>query len=1279
MTDPDNSFTSSVSLHEFLAFGDYEHALSTPNTDTTATGKKNEMLRLPLLLRLLSSSQHLATLIAITDTDEDEDDETSKGAGTGTGAGTSAENDTNSSTRTTDTDYITTVVQLLEKVAARHACAENIEVFALLAPEICRPIAKSLSRPLKRKRRLITVGSHDEKEVVLGKGVVVTDRIGTGGQSIATSGWYDDSLKEMCGKSKQYDDEKGKVGDDGEDMDLVKGAGHEDGDDYQSQDEGGDSNEEGNDSSKSPRRENSQAKETNSRKRGRKEEGVNIFDRASLDESDTLESTVCKTLLEVLNLVATSLKPIQASTRLLISNNSNSNSNSNSSQKQVSEKDADDEDNDVDKDEAPGQLNLDSVAEIKLKPDSLLSETSLGSRYDSELSAIITSLMHYTPIIRHEHLANALCRASVPQCADIVKRLAANCSIASAALVRGCIDAFRIAETCNDGEQKDGNIRIIQCAKESVESIATLSTREASHVAGVLRQSCIMPDVLIKVVMTHNPDSAVHLIWSVFRESSGETQRTRVIGHVSRLRVRNKDNLFAAFRSQESISSKVLGALRGDSDLAASTRSFLVSYLSQLHNNVDIVWGQVVMCVQSLGMLVNGCGVGPLNEIEKCSKFLLGMLKSIDCAERESRETSKYDEFVKSSIAALTIICSKYMSLSGANESVFKSVYFPSFHDWAVSKASAAFVERIQQLIVECEVKCLQKVLLCALFSDKQASDSKNDDDTEIANFCELASHLCTDAKRDDSFADVMGLIEMGECSSVSYELFSAALDKVLNDPIKCSELFHDKNALICIDTAISKLMRKGPPCIPAVLPLSIYSQCRKVLKDMKCNDDNLWRQFLIHLVYAFSFLSEIPKTSFGIIPSSLPLKEIVARICHGERSLVGKAIINFVKQFCPEILQQGIDRLPKVQDGVELEFDIDLIKPASVARALQDVISSQDSQSSNTSIHLERRYLASRATFPSIEVDVEVASALLRSVEDSYHFMSYSILSKDPLVLLKCSLGVWTNDTLRRILLCIFNRALVAHDALVSDAASDPEVSSECLASRDVLFVRCFLFLLSGCYNEKKESADCAINCPVMLSMVRHAVAKHRGLAASLVRQGLPFNALDWFIQNVPETFADATELTTMLESRTLTVMEKLQISDGALRMCILHGLYDSISQRLVYNALSVLVSSFFLVVGPVGVPVNVLCDEHGRDITQTCREVMFRMMGILRNIRSGNKNLRHEAILSLSKIASLCKSDGAIGGLKGAALTKRKKLLTEVWDAIVKANEAFGGGVQL
>lgn len=1255
-----NAFPSSMSLHESLACGDYERALSTPADADTDPAKKNEMLRLPLLLRLLSSSQHLATLNSIVDDEDEEKDEED------------AKMDHAASSSENGNDFVTTIVQLLEQVAARHACAENIEVFSHLAPELCRPVAKHISRPLKRKRRLITVGSHEEKEVVLGKGVVVTDRLETGGQSVATSGWYDEFLKEICGKSKHDDDRKAKSSDDIEDIDLIEGDDDDDNDDDDDH-----SHKEEDKSVEISSQRDSKEEESNDRKRIRKSV-VSVLDTALLEKSDTLESTVCKILLELLNLVASSLKPIQASTRALILSGS-------SNEERNADQDRDAQEDDAGKEEEFGQDRPDSVTEIKLKPDSLLSETSLGSIYDSELSAIITSLMHYTPILRHEHVANALCRTSIPQCAEIVRRLAANCSIASGSLVRGCIDACRIAEICNDGENKDVNMRIIDCAKESVEAIAALSTREAMYVAGVLRQSCIMPDVLIRVMIANNADCAVSLIFSSIRDCVRNDHHIRTTGNSGHLQVRNRDSLYAAFRSQVSISAKVLGALREDSDLVALTRSFLISHISQLHANVKgIIWGQMAMVVQTLGMLVQKCGGGSLNEIEKCCQLLFDVVKCVDYAKTNLQESNRSDEFIKSALATLITICSTYLSTPGANESACES-YFTISQNWAVSRRSESFVSRIRQLIVCSEINCLQIVLHSILFTETQSINPTKEEDAEIAKFCKWASHLCTDAESNDSAKDIMSMIEMGKCNSVSYDTFSLALDQVLNDPILSSKIYHDKHALVFIETAISKLMNKGPPYVPAVLPLSIQSKCRKMLNNFKCLDADGWQQFLVHLVYAFSFLLKFPKSPFCIIPSSLPLKEIVSRVYLEPASAIGGEIDKFVKYFCPEVLQQCLDRLPKIQDGVELEFDVKLIKPASVARAVQDMLSiEEDSPSSAYRKDMERLYLASRASFPSNEVDVEVASMLLKSVEESFHFMSYTNLVKDPLVLLKCSIKVWTNDTLRRILLCIFNRALVANEAAVAESASAPEVASEYLASRDVLFVRCFLFLLSGCYNSANkevdgECDDCSINCPIMLSMVRHAVAKHGGLAASLIRQGLPFNASDWFIQNVPEIFVDANELTAMLESRTLTVVEKLQISDGALRMSILYGLDDAPTQRLVYNALSVLVSSFYLVVGPVGVPVNILSDEQGRDITQTYRVVMFRMLGVLGNIGSENKSLRHEAILSLSKIANLCKSDGAIGGLKGIALKKRKTLLTEVWDALVKANESFGGGAQL
>ena len=151
------------------------------------------------------------------------------------------------------------------------------------------------------------------------------------------------------------------------------------------------------------------------------------------------------------------------------------------------------------------------------------------------------------------------------------------------------------------------------------------------------------------------------------------------------------------------------------------------------------------------------------------------------------------------------------------------------------------------------------------------------------------------------------------------------------------------------------------------------------------------------------------------------------------------------------------------------------------------------------------------------------------------------------------------------------------------------------------------------------------------------------------------------------------------MLESRSLNIVEKLRIADGGLRVAITNGKCDNTSQRLIYNALSVLVSSFYVVIGPVGVPVNVLCDDQEQDITKKCRDHLFRMLIALKDIDHKQKNMRGEATLALSKLASLCKSDGATRDLRDVALLKRKQLLEKVWGLITTVNEVFGGGIQL
>ena len=72
-----------------------------------------------------------------------------------------------------------------------------------------------------------------------------------------------------------------------------------------------------------------------------------------------------------------------------------------------------------------------------------------------------------------------------------------------------------------------------------------------------------------------------------------------------------------------------------------------------------------------------------------------------------------------------------------------------------------------------------------------------------------------------------------------------------------------------------------------------------------------------------------------------------------------------------------------------------------------------------------------------------------------------------------------------------------------------------------------------------------------------------------------------------------------------------------------------------------------------------------------------------MLSAIRCANGNISKaiadEIRAALSQIAAFCKSDGNLGGLSGVALQKRKVILKELWDMVVKSNSILGGGVQL
>lgn len=199
---------------------------------------------------------------------------------------------------------------------------------------------------------------------------------------------------------------------------------------------------------------------------------------------------------------------------------------------------------------------------------------------------------------------------------------------------------------------------------------------------------------------------------------------------------------------------------------------------------------------------------------------------------------------------------------------------------------------------------------------------------------------------------------------------------------------------------------------------------------------------------------------------------------------------------------------------------------------------------------------------------------------------------------------------------------------------------------------------------------------------MVRSIITKRRGIIAALVKQGLPENCIDWIVEFVPESFSDAPIIIALLaEKGLLTATERLTAASAGLQLAVvLSPQGEQIGKDLITASATVLLESFALVIGVIGVPVSVLREENGQDVTYVCRKAMFRMLETFSSINPQNLDLKNEASIALSKMSALCISENnAVGGIPGVAATRRKALLKDIWEKCIQANSVLGGVTQM
>jgi len=467
---------------------------------------------------------------------------------------------------------------------------------------------------------------------------------------------------------------------------------------------------------------------------------------------------------------------------------------------------------------------------------------------------------------------------------------------------------------------------------------------------------------------------------------------------------------------------------------------------------------------------------------------------------------------------------------------------------------------------------------------------------------------------------------------------------------------------------ATNAVVKQGSSEIPFVLQAHIDKSWSIMASDWKALNvkptDGRKYNFILRLVYSFIFLDKSPLSPFVFDPRSSPIKELLFMIQNipskSTRSYLLSEIQVLIRKHCPElILCQSKEYLDL---GMYSFFDTMDRKSilAALCRSIRADLRDNNSQHCGNST--EYLFLLAKSRICDSDVISVVTNTLLSSSHSPSPAYSYYLLCRDPIVCLKFSLCVWKCRNLRRIALSVLENLLASNNAITLAKSRHRDTAFELLAARDSIVVRCLLAVLHG------GDSKSLLICSMTTSFIRWIIQSHSGLVALMVKQGLRERDLDWLVENVPETMNDSQYLLQVFSDRNnMTAAERLVVADSTVRIAIVHGkTNEAAASQLIFTAVSQLVDSFYLILGPVGLlPIDALFNaDSGTPITQTSQKAAFRILNALSKLRGPARyHFQKDCNIVLQKLINLCKVE-----LQGAVVGRRKQLVKELYDATIK-----------
>jgi hypothetical protein len=891
--------------------------------------------------------------------------------------------------------------------------------------------------------------------------------------------------------------------------------------------------------------------------------------------------------------------------------------------------------------------------------------------------------------------------------------MGANCPASVPSLLLGCVEAYSLAIT-------HGNSSIVNVAKQGTRALAKLSVRERSRVRNKLLALGIMFDVQLILAMEADATSTACLL---IRHLAGDeklaSQSKNDAGRNGKEESRHKSEQTSGdassdFRSWEKASSPISEGqeptlqvlLVSKPVLYRDTLSFFANEFASIVTHFEAIsTGKLRLLLKAYEWLL----LVPARKSPKCDpaqyllETLLPRFKSLleKIKERVAAEKSKEAQTLVDGNVLNLLRCTLVLTLArildgsdqpnvateSSTEVLTLMRELPS-----VSKKSDGFRYCLDNAINDCNPFVLFQHIMETLTGSKIQDHQRSKGsfpviESGLQTLCDLSQDESSKSVDDDQEIDLESrlsslMLAIQEVSGDTDESLvsrsETTLRSVLSDDSLASFIQNDIISLF-VTEATKFLSSKEKLKVPLVMSPQLEMLAYKLTFGRRLageSPDNMESKFFLQLLHAFEYLDQDPRSPFAFDPRSLPMQEALNLSKALSKPLkthfLESRLHELVGKHCPDILAQT--RLLEFQRGERCSTRFDSMSRRDIIDSLYFSLRSfvEGSKSDEDAYSMEGIFLQAKSRLSDADLCCTVVSSFLASKNKPRPSLTYPRLCRDPLVIFKCPMKVWRCKGLRRIVLTILLSLMESNSAIIASASPLEESADELIAARNALVVRCLLVMMSGVDAEVSVS-----HCSTTTSVIRSLVKGHHGLVALLIKQGLPENALDWLVEFVPETMNDSQDLLKLLSQQSsLTPAERLVAADAVMRIAIVHGhCNETEAASMVYSALSQLVDSFFLVVGPVGVPVIALISgESGLDITQIARQAAFRILKSLLKVRGRRAGLRRECGMALQKLASQCKGEIAFSGLAGAVAGRRKALLKEIFDAAMKAANAMG-----